>query len=207
MTTESSTPTLLRLLARTRTYPNGPVARSPSGGGEVPVTIGPFAGDPGALGLSEAQSRRSAMAIRTRRGALGSFEREMQDLLSRIAPWRWSEGATLAPATDIYREDGTLVVRTELPGVDPEAIDVEVVGTTLRIRGEKRHEREVADADRYVYECRYGKFERDVPLPEGVDASAVVARFDHGVLTVRIAVPEAAETGRKKIEVEVTGTT
>lgn len=138
-------------------------------------------------------------------GAIGSFEREMQDLLERFAPRRWTEGLALIPATDMYREEGVVFVRAELPGVDPEAIDVELEGTILRIRGEKRSEKEVEEADSYLYECRYGRFEREVPLPEGVDASEVEASFDQGVLTVRIALPAAEEASPKKIKVEVTG--
>lgn len=137
-------------------------------------------------------------------GALGSLEREMQDLLDRFTPWR-GEGH-LVPATDVYRENGTLVVRVELPGVDPSGIDVEVEGSMLRIRGEKREEKTIEEADRYLYECRYGRFERDIPLPERVDAAAVAASFEHGVLTVRVAVPDAEEAAPKKIRVEVTET-
>ena len=134
-------------------------------------------------------------------GALGSLEREMQDLFDRFTPWR-AEG-DLVPATDVYRDNGTLVVRTELPGVDPSAIDVEVEGSMLHIRGEKRDEREVDEADRYLYERRYGRFERDIPLPEGVDAGSVAASFEHGVLTVRVAMPEVEEAAPKKVKVEV----
>ncbi len=136
-------------------------------------------------------------------GALGSLEREMQDFFDRFTPWR-GEGA-LVPATDVYRDNGTLVVRTELPGVDPAGIEVEVQGSILHIRGEKRHEREIDEADRYLYECRYGRFERDIPLPEGVDADAVEASFAHGVLTVRVAVPQTEEAAPRTIKVEVTG--
>jgi len=136
-------------------------------------------------------------------GALGSFEREMQDILDRFAPWRWTEEPVWMPATDMYREDGKLVIRTELPGVDPKAIDVEIEGSTLHIRGEKRHEQEVTGADRYLYECRYGSFRRDVPLPEGVDPEVIEAAFDKGILTVRIALPEETASHGHKINVEV----
>jgi HSP20 family protein len=135
-------------------------------------------------------------------GALGSLEREVQDLFDRFTTRRGD--SRLVPATDVYRANDTLVVRTELPGVDPSGIDVEVEGSILHIRGEKLDEREIDEPDRYVYECRYGRFERDIPLPQGVDAETVEASLEHGVLTVRVGLPASAAAAPRKVAVEVT---
>ena len=138
--------------------------------------------------------------------AFTSLEREMQDMMDRFTMRPWTEGFDWKPATDVYRENGDLIVRAELPGIDPEeGLTVEVEGNVLHITGEKRLEREVEEADRYLRESHFGSFRRDVLLPEGVEPDDIVATLEHGVLTVRVPMPtEAAEEpNTTKVEVEV----
>ena len=88
-----------------------------------------------------------------------------------------------------YTEDGTFVVRADLPGIDPEKdIEVKVDGDILTIHGE-RHEEE---HDSGHSEVRYGSFTRSVRLPKGASASDVLARYDAGVLVVSVPMTEAA---------------
>jgi HSP20 family protein len=87
-----------------------------------------------------------------------------------------------------YTEDGTYVVRADLPGVDPERdIEVKVDGDVLTIHGE-RHEEERENGHS---EVRYGSFTRSVRLPKGATAGDVVARYDAGVLVVTVPMGEA----------------
>jgi HSP20 family molecular chaperone IbpA len=96
-----------------------------------------------------------------------------------------------------YTEDGTFVVRADLPGVDPEKeIEVNVDGDVLTIHGE-RHEEE---HDNGHSEVRYGSFTRSVRLPKGATAGDVVATYDAGVLVVSVPM---AETAAEPIKVPV----
>jgi len=70
----------------------------------------------------------------------------------------------------------------------------------LRIRGEKRDEKEERKKDRYYRECSYGTFSRDIPLGTSVDWKKAVAKYRNGVLTVTL--PRTGET-RKAIEVKI----
>jgi HSP20 family protein len=87
-------------------------------------------------------------------------------------------------------EDGTLIVRAEVPGVDPDK-DVEVTldGRYLTIRAERRDERSDKGDRAFRTEFHYGSFARTFQVPEGVQADDVTASYKDGVLEVRVAMP------------------
>jgi HSP20 family protein len=138
--------------------------------------------------------------------AFTELEQEMHSLLDRVGARPWVEGFGWKPDTDIYREDSTLVVQAELPGLEPaKDLDISVENNVLQIKGEKSESKEVSETDRYVSERRYGSFQRSVMLPEGVDPEAVSATYDNGILTVRVPVPETpTEEETHKVHVDVT---
>jgi HSP20 family protein len=85
-----------------------------------------------------------------------------------------------------FVEDEQLVVRAELPGVDPERdIDVSIVDGNLRIRAERRHEEKVEKRNYRKSEIRYGSFARVLPLPASADESDIKASYVDGILEVR----------------------
>jgi len=138
--------------------------------------------------------------------AFTSLEREMHDVMSRLSGRPLFEGFDWRPATDAYEEEGRLVVRTEIPGIAAEDIDVKVEEGVLLIMGEKRADREVKEEDRYMRECRYGSFRRELMLPEGVDPDGIIARYENGILTVQVPLPvEKTEPKPVKIEVRAPG--
>jgi HSP20 family protein len=95
------------------------------------------------------------------------------------------------PSIDATRTDGELIIKAELPGIDPaQDMEITVDEDFLMIKGEKSAEKEVKDEDRYVHERRYGKFVRRIPVPEGVSADKVSASYKDGVLTVKVLLPE-----------------
>ena len=91
-----------------------------------------------------------------------------------------------------FRDDGTLVVRAELPGIDPgRDVEITVTGGTLCIRAERRQRHEAAgDGDFYRTEFRYGLFTRTLPLPAGVGPNDVAATYTDGILEVRLPLHE-----------------
>lgn len=85
----------------------------------------------------------------------------------------------------------TLVVRAEMPGVDPDKdIEVTMDDGFLRIRAERQEKEEHKDKGRYRSEFRYGSFSRNIPLPEGVKEEDIKATYVNGVLEVRAPLPE-----------------
>lgn len=136
--------------------------------------------------------------------AFASLEREMQDMLDRFGSRPLLEGFEWKPSTDIYREGDKLIVRAEIPGIDPEEeLTVELKDGVLHISGEKKVEKEISEDNRYLKECRYGSFRRQVVLPEGVDPESIHADFDNGILMVTVPVPVEKALEPSAIAVEV----
>lgn len=105
------------------------------------------------------------------------------------------------PRVDVLDRDNDLVVRTEVPGVDPESIDVTVEGGTLTIKGGRSFETEESNDNYHRKEIFQGSFERTILLPEGIDAEAVKATSKDGIL--EISIPKQPEVLPRKVTVEV----
>ncbi|MEJ2869453.1 Hsp20/alpha crystallin family protein [Actinomycetospora sp. OC33-EN08] len=115
---------------------------------------------------------------------------------------RQSESASYVPAADVVRDGDDAVVRVELPGVDVASdVTVEVVEHRLVVAGERREDR-AGDGFR---ESRRGSFRRSFSLPRHVEADAVSASYDAGVLTVRVAgahvAPQPVSPQARRIEI------
>ncbi|QWZ06690.1 Hsp20/alpha crystallin family protein [Nocardioides panacis] len=87
-----------------------------------------------------------------------------------------------------YEEDGTYVLRAEMPGIDPDKdVEVGVSGDVLTISGRRQEE----ERDKNHSEFRYGSFSRSLRLPPGSDRSSIAATYENGVLEVRVPVGDA----------------
>jgi HSP20 family protein len=96
------------------------------------------------------------------------------------------------PAAEGRVEDGTYVIQLALPGVDPKDVKVSLLDNVLTVTGERRADHDTAVTDYFVREVAYGAFQRDFALPEGVDAAHVEAKYERGMLEVRVPAPQAA---------------
>ena len=113
----------------------------------------------------------------------------------RLAP---SDAGSLA--LDMYETDDAVVVKSAIPGVKPEDIDISIIGDVLTIKGETKFEEEVKDENFVRREMRYGSFARTVSVPVSVVADKAEAEFDNGVLTLTL--PKAEETKPKTIKIK-----
>jgi len=102
---------------------------------------------------------------------------------------------------DEYRENGNLVIRAELPGLDPTDVDVTVSDGTLHIKAERREEEKTEKKGYVRREMHYGSFTRALPLPDGVTTSDVTAGYKDGILEIRLPIPEAKPEPVQKIPV------
>lgn len=103
-------------------------------------------------------------------------------------------------AAEVADDGEDVVVKLEVPGMNAEDFDLEVVGDVLVIRGEKRVSWDNRAGDFYVSERAYGRFERAVQLPAAVDEASAKARYDSGVLTVRL--PKVERQRRSRITIQ-----
>jgi HSP20 family protein len=112
----------------------------------------------------------------------------------------WATG-TWAPAVDIYEQGGDLVLKAELPGVDPKDVDVRIENNVLTLKGERRADNEVKRDSYHRVERSYGAFTRAFTLPTTVDTTKVKADFKDGLL--RVVLPKREESKPKQVQIEV----
>lgn len=135
---------------------------------------------------------------------LGRFD-HMFDEWARVMPLRavpfarWPDVDGLVRVEE-FRDEGTLVVRAELPGIDPEKdVELTVSDGMLHIDAERREEEKKEDKGYLRRELRYGSLSRTLPLPEGVTESDIKANYTAGILEIRI--PEPTKAPAKKIPI------
>jgi HSP20 family protein len=94
-----------------------------------------------------------------------------------------------SPQVEVFERGGNLVVRADLPGLEPKDVHVNVDDGALTIEGERRAEHEEKQEGYYRSERSYGSFQRRIPLPRGADAAGCDAKFENGVLEVTMKLP------------------
>jgi HSP20 family protein len=104
------------------------------------------------------------------------------------------------PRVEMTETDDTVVIRAELPGMEPKDIDLSISGDVLTLKGERKEEKEEKEKESYYKEVRYGSFSRTIRLPESVDTEKVKTDYEKGVLKVTL--EKKPETKAKKIEVK-----
>jgi HSP20 family protein len=136
-----------------------------------------------------------------RRSAAHPFHQlqsEMDRMFGSLLP---AGGASTLPApVDLRETDEEVLVHAEVPGFQPDELDLQIIDGVLTIAGEKKNERESADKGWHVTERSFGSLRRRLRLPSDVDATAVTAEVKHGVLTVRLPKTPAAQP--RKISVQ-----
>lgn len=125
----------------------------------------------------------------------GGLDRVLND-------WFDGRGRSRMPEVDVMREDGNLLVRADLPGIKPEEVQIEIENGMLTVSGQHEETSEEKHRHYLRHERRSGSFSRALPLPEGVEPSAVTATIRDGVVEVRIPLPEAA--AKEKITITPT---
>jgi HSP20 family protein len=128
---------------------------------------------------------------------MSSWHRDIDDLFSRFFERPETSLGGYVPRIETFRKDNEYVVRLDLPGVDPKDVQLHAEGNVLSISGERKTEEKGQD----YQETSYGKFERTVTLPQGVESDKISARCEHGVLEIRVPVP--AQLAGRKIPIQI----
>ena len=136
---------------------------------------------------------------------ISSIQNEVNRLFDSFfdAPARGGERAVRRwiPAMDLIETDDHFVLRADLPGVSEEDVKIELEDSTLTVSGERKSSVEAEREGYHRIERSYGAFSRSLTLPEGVDADAVSASFERGVLEVKV--PKPAERKPRRISIAV----
>ena len=97
-----------------------------------------------------------------------------------------------------FMDGDTLVVRAELPGIDPDKdVEITISDGMLHIQAERRQEKTVEEKGHYRSEMRYGAFSRSLPLPHGAGEKDVEATYKAGVLEIRVPIDQGKAEATK----------
>jgi HSP20 family protein len=131
-----------------------------------------------------------------------SFRNEMEDLFDKFFSDEGANGQAVkawAPRMDVEETDKEILVKADLPGVDPKDVDIQIVDNVLTVRGGKEEKKEEKKKNYHRTERFVGQFYRSIALPAGTDADKVSASCANG--TVTISIPKRPEAQPKKIAV------
>jgi HSP20 family protein len=129
------------------------------------------------------------------------FDRLFREAFSPIFGEGELSTRTWAPPVDIYENGDNLVLKAELPGVDPRDVEIRVEDSTLYLKGERKFEKEVKEESYHRVERSYGTFTRSFSLPNSIDSDKVSAEYKDGVLTLTM--PKREEAKPKTIKINV----
>jgi len=136
---------------------------------------------------------------------LMTTQREFDRLFKEAFTPLFGEGdistRTWAPPVDIFETENDIVLKAELPGVDPKDVEVKVEDNTLYLKGERKFEKEVKDESYHRIERSYGSFARSFSLPNSINAEKVKGEYKDGLLTLTL--PKREEAKPKTIKIDV----
>lgn len=135
---------------------------------------------------------------------LDRVRHDFEELLDRSLGSRASREhrGPFTPALESFIDSGKLIIRAELPGVDPKDVDVTVTGDQLTIRGTREQRADEQSCSFIHREFSYGSFERTVRLPGAIKSEDVKASYRNGVLELTMPVPEQSKSRKVTIQVE-----
>ncbi len=126
---------------------------------------------------------------------------QVQNQFNRLVDQVWSgRQESWLPAVDVFDTKDSVVLKAELAGMDPDEIQIEVEDNVLTIKGERKFEETVDEERYYRVERRFGSFQRNLALPQGVKPEDISAAYEDGILTVTV--PKVEEEKPKRIEVK-----
>lgn len=133
---------------------------------------------------------------------LASFQSELSRFMNGLLDGPGRVTQNWVPALDVWETPTEVVYAFDLPGIPEEGIAIEVKDDMLTVSAERERSEESAEDGFYRFERRYGTFARAVGLPQGVDQDQIAARYENGVLEIRVPKPE--EQKPRKIELSKT---
>ncbi|MGX5359960.1 Hsp20/alpha crystallin family protein [Kocuria sp. KH4] len=132
----------------------------------------------------------------------GLMRREAFDVLEPLRRLMEGDLESTWPRVEEFQDGSTMVIRAELPGIDPDKdVELTVVNDTLHLRATRQERTEHKDKGSYRSEFHYGSFSRALPLPKGCREEDITAAYTDGVLEVRAPMREPGEQTSRKIPV------
>ena len=157
----------------------------------------------------KAAAQKSTDIMAQMRKQVESLEKRFEEFMSRgfLAPFEsdWPDTSALtadmpAPKVDIIDKGKKVVVRAEIPGFDKDDIDVSVTGNSVTLKGTVKDEKKNEEGDFYQSEVRQMSFSRSLMLPAEVDSAKAKAKFNNGILEIKL--PKKKTEEKKKVSID-----
>ena len=135
---------------------------------------------------------------------INSLQRQFNRLFDdALTPANWDDFGNLAkvPAAELTEHDDALHLRLEVPGMEAEDLDIQVMADRVAISGERKSETKSEEDGRTRSEFRYGKFQRVIPLPARIQNTNVTADYKDGILNLTL--PKSEEEKNKVVKVNL----
>jgi HSP20 family protein len=137
---------------------------------------------------------------------LEKFRNHLEEIIDRFdEPSRQTKELDVGgirPRVESFVEDGKLVVRADMPGIDPNKIEVNITGNVLNVRAKREESKETTKRDFFRREVHYGSYHYSTSLPEGIKAEDVKASYRDGVLQMTAPLPKELAPKDVKVHVE-----
>jgi HSP20 family protein len=137
----------------------------------------------------------------------GDFERMRRDMdrlwdsFFERGTLRGEEAGEWLPSLDVAETKNEIVVKAEVPGLEPKDIDISLSDGLLTIKGEKKQEREEKEENYHLVERTYGSFTRSIRLPKEVQSDKINASYKNGIL--KVVLPKSEEAKKKEVKIKV----
>ncbi len=139
--------------------------------------------------------------MREMRRLTEEMERMMEETLEPFERRRERPGALMRFfPVNMYRQNNDLIVEATLPGIRPEDVDISVSGNTLTIRAERKEAKERKEEDYYYHEVEAARFFRQLTLPSDVQADKAEAKYENGMLRLRLPMVGAAKEAHIRVK-------
>lgn len=133
---------------------------------------------------------------------IDEIQREMNRMFDRLIPRTTeADGFAFTPAVEMHDDPETITLKLELPGLNPNDLDIQATAEAVSITGERRFEKRSEDKGVTRTEFRYGRFQRVIPLPNRIKHDQVKAEYKDGILTLTL--PKADSEKAQVVKVSV----
>lgn len=153
-----------------------------------------------AFNLPSVRKRLETNETRGQNDLVNLLDNIFNDFYSFSIPSLQKIRGELSPRIDISETDSDYHIDTDLPGIDQKDIDIKLDNNILTIKGKSEDQSETKERNYYIKERYYGSFQRSISLPNNMNADDIDAKFENGVLHIKI--PKKEQENTRKIEIK-----
>lgn len=153
-----------------------------------------------AFNLPSVRKRLETNETRSQNDLVNLLDNIFNDFYSFSIPSFQKIRGELSPRIDISETDSDYHIDTDLPGIDQKDIDIKLDNNILTIKGKSEDQSETKERNYYIKERYYGSFQRSISLPNNMNADDINAKFENGVLHIKI--PKKEQENTRKIEIK-----